>query len=101
MNRIDECFAGLRAAGKKGFVAYIAAGDPDLPTTREIVLTLARCGADVIELGVPFSDPQADGIVNQMAAERALKAGTTLPRCWRSSRSCARRPRCPWCSSLT
>lgn len=80
MNRIDQCFAGLRAAGKKGFVAYIAAGDPDLPTTREIVLTLARCGADVIELGVPFSDPQADGIVNQMAAERALKAGTTLPK---------------------
>ena len=77
MNRIDQCFQGLRAAGKKGFVAYIAAGDPDLPKTREIVLTLVQCGVDIIELGLPFSDPQADGVVNQMAAERALKAGAT------------------------
>jgi tryptophan synthase alpha chain len=78
MNRIDHCFAGLRAAGKKGFVAYVAAGDPDLITTRSIVLDLVKCGVDIIELGVPFSDPQADGIVNQLAAERALKAGASM-----------------------
>jgi tryptophan synthase alpha chain len=77
MNRIDQRFQELRAAGKKGFVAYIAAGDPTLEKTREIVLELEQCGADVIELGVPFSDPLADGIVNQMAADRALRAGTT------------------------
>jgi tryptophan synthase alpha chain len=77
MNRIDQRFSDLRSSGKKGFVAYIAAGDPTLEKTREIVLELERCGADVIELGVPFSDPLADGIVNQMAADRALKAGTT------------------------
>ncbi len=77
MNRIDQRFADLRAAGKKGFVAYICAGDPDLARTRDIVLALEQCGADVIELGLPFSDPLADGIVNQMAADRALRAGTT------------------------
>ena len=77
MNRLDQRFADLRAAGKKGFVAYICAGDPTLEKTREIVLTLEKCGADVIELGVPFSDPVADGIVNQLAADRALRAGAT------------------------
>lgn len=77
MNRLDQRFADLRAAGKKAFIAYIAAGDPSLERTREIVLTLEQCGADVIELGLPFSDPLADGIVNQMAADRALRAGTT------------------------
>ena len=77
MNRIDARFDELRTSGKKGFVAYIAAGDPSLDKTREIVLTLEKCGADVIELGLPFSDPLADGIVNQMAADRALRTGTT------------------------
>jgi len=77
MNRLDQRFADLRASGKKAFIAYVAAGDPSLERTRDIVLTLEQCGADVIELGVPFSDPLADGIVNQMAADRALKAGTT------------------------
>lgn len=77
MNRLDQRFADLRAAGKTAFIAYIAAGDPTLERTREIVLTLEKCGADVIELGLPFSDPLADGIVNQMAADRALRAGTT------------------------
>ncbi len=76
-NRIDQRFAELRTAGKKGFIAYIAAGDPSLEKTRDIVLTLEQCGADIIELGLPFSDPLADGIVNQMAADRALRAGTT------------------------
>lgn len=77
MNRLDQRFADLRANGKKAFIAYIAAGDPSLLRTREIVLTLEKCGVDVIELGLPFSDPVADGIVNQMAADRALRAGTT------------------------
>lgn len=77
MNRIDQRFADLHAAGKKGFVAYIAAGDPSLERTRDIVLALEKCGVDVIELGLPFSDPLADGIVNQMAADRALRAGAT------------------------
>jgi len=77
MNRIDQRFSDLRAAGKKGFVAYIAAGDPSLEITRDIFLALEEAGADVIELGLPFSDPLADGIVNQMAADRALKAGAT------------------------
>jgi len=77
MNRIDQRFADLRASGKKAFVAYICAGDPTLEKTREIVLALEKAGADIIELGLPFSDPLADGIVNQMAADRALRAGTT------------------------
>jgi len=77
MLRIDDAFARLRASGKKAFVAYVAAGDPSLERTLEIVQVLERCGADIIELGLPFSDPLADGIVNQMAAGRALEAGAT------------------------
>jgi tryptophan synthase alpha chain len=80
MNRIDQRFADLRASGKKAFVAYICAGDPNLDTMRDIVLTLEKCGVDIIELGLPFSDPLADGIVNQMAADRALRAGTSTPK---------------------
>jgi tryptophan synthase alpha chain len=76
-NRIDAAFAGLRASGKKAFVAYIAAGDPSLDRSLEIVRTLVACGVDIIELGLPFSDPLADGIVNQMAAGRALASGAT------------------------
>jgi tryptophan synthase alpha chain len=80
MNRLDQRFADLRASGKKAFVAYIAAGDPTLEKTREIVLALEACGVDIIELGLPFSDPLADGIVNQMAADRALRAGASTPK---------------------
>lgn len=76
-NRIDQTFATLREQGKTAFVAYMAAGDPDLDRSLEVARSLARAGADIIELGVPFSDPLADGIVNQMAAQRALEAGTT------------------------
>lgn len=74
-NRIDDTFERLRATGTKAFVAYVAAGDPDLDRSLEILVALADAGADVLELGVPFSDPLADGIVNQLAADRALKAG--------------------------
>ena len=77
MNRITRTFAQLNESGKKAFVAYVAAGDPDFDRSLEILKRLADAGADILELGLPFSDPLADGIVNQMAAERALKAGMT------------------------
>jgi tryptophan synthase alpha chain len=76
--RISRRFAELAAAGEMGLVAYITAGDPTLAATREIVLAAAEAGADVIELGIPFSDPLADGPTIQRASERALRAGTTL-----------------------
>ena len=76
--RIFKRFAELRAAGELGIVAYITAGDPTLDATLSFVLALAEAGADVIELGVPFSDPLADGPTIQRASERALKSGTTL-----------------------
>ena len=76
-NRIDQTFARLRAEGKKGFIAYIAAGDPDLAATRCIARALEDMGVDILEMGVPFSDPLADGTVNQAAAGRALASGTT------------------------
>jgi len=76
-NRIDACFSQLRSENKAAFVSYICAGDPDPDTSLDIIRALDRAGADILELGVPFSDPVADGIVNQLAADRALKAGTT------------------------
>src|SRR5271156_415178 len=76
--RISRRFAQLRESGELGIVAYITAGDPSLNATLEYVLALAEAGADVIELGVPFSDPLADGPTIQRASERALRAGTTL-----------------------
>jgi tryptophan synthase alpha chain len=78
--RLRTTFETLRLAGQKAFVAYIAAGDPDFQKSLEVMRALADLGADVIELGLPFSDPLADGIVNQMAADRALKAGMNTPR---------------------
>jgi tryptophan synthase alpha chain len=78
--RISKRFAELRGAGELGIVAYITAGDPSLDATLKFVLALEEAGADVIELGVPFSDPLADGPTIQRASERALKAGTTLAR---------------------
>jgi len=80
MNRIDQTFATLRETNQKAFVAYVAAGDPDFETSLDILRSLADAGADIIELGLPFSDPLADGIVNQMAADRALKSGMTTIR---------------------
>jgi tryptophan synthase alpha chain len=78
--RISKRFAGLRASGELGIVAYITAGDPSLDATLKFVLALDEAGADVIELGIPFSDPLADGPTIQRASERALRAGTTLAR---------------------
>jgi tryptophan synthase alpha chain len=76
--RISRRFAALRDSGELGLVAYITAGDPSLAATHKFVLALAEAGADVIELGIPFSDPLADGPTIQRASERALKSGTTL-----------------------
>jgi tryptophan synthase alpha chain len=73
MTRIAAKFEQLRGEGRKAFIPYITAGDPDLATTERLLLALAGAGADVIELGVPFSDPMADGPVIQRASERALK----------------------------
>ncbi len=80
MNRIVETFARLRQAGKKAFVVYAGAGDPNLAATRELALAFDKAGVDVLELGVPFSDPLADGLVNQLAAQRGLESGTTPPK---------------------
>ncbi len=76
--RITATFEKLRAEKKKAFIPYIMAGDPDLDKTMERVILLERCGADIIELGVPFSDPLADGPTIQKAAGRAIKSGVTL-----------------------
>src|SRR5246500_5084038 len=76
--RISKKFAALRESGELGIVAYITAGDPSLDATLKFVLALDGAGADVIELGVPFSDPLADGPTIQRASQRALKSGTTL-----------------------
>ncbi|HJW38832.1 MAG TPA: tryptophan synthase subunit alpha [Candidatus Udaeobacter sp.] len=78
MSRIAETFAALKRAGRGGFIPFITAGDPDLATTERLLIELAAAGADIIELGVPFSDPVADGETIQRASERALREGTTV-----------------------
>lgn len=78
MSRIDAAFRDLRTAGRTGLVTYVTAGDPDLERSRDILVRLDRAGADVLEVGVPFSDPLADGPVIQRASERAIASGTTL-----------------------
>ena len=78
MGRIEDAFSELEREGKQGFIPFITAGDPDLNTTVELLVELANAGAIVIELGVPFSDPMADGPVIQRASERALKHGFGL-----------------------
>jgi tryptophan synthase alpha chain len=80
MNRIVECFARLKRDCKKGFVVYIGAGDPDLEATRRLARAFDQAGVDILELGVPFSDPLADGLVNQLAAQRGLESKTTPPK---------------------
>ena len=78
MSGIRETFAGLKRSGRGGFIPFITAGHPDLATTERLLIELAAAGADIIELGVPFSDPVADGEVIQRASERALRNGVTL-----------------------
>ncbi|MBR9843231.1 MAG: tryptophan synthase subunit alpha, partial [Rhodobacteraceae bacterium] len=78
MTRIDAKFADLNAKGKKAFVSYVMAGDPDYATSLEIVKGLPDAGVDIIELGLPFTDPMADGPTIQLAGQRALDGGMTL-----------------------
>ena len=80
MTRIDATFDRVRAEGKKAFVSYVMAGDQDYETARDVVLGLPAAGVDIIELGVPFTDPMADGSTIQLAGQRALEAGMTLER---------------------
>lgn len=78
MSRIAKTFSELTTANRRGFIPFVSAGDPDLETSKRIVLELARNGADIIELGVPFTDPMADGPTIQASSQRALEAGTKL-----------------------
>ena len=78
--RLADTFASLKQQNRKAFIAYVAAGDPGFDPSLEVMKALAEAGADIIELGLPFSDPLADGIVNQMAAGRALQSGMTTAR---------------------
>jgi len=87
MTRIDAKFAALRAEGQKAFVAYIMAGDPDYATSLEIVRGLPGAGVDIIELGLPFTDPMADGPTIQLAGQRALEAGQTLEKTLKLARA--------------
>jgi tryptophan synthase alpha chain len=80
MNRIEERFARLTREGQKAFIVYIGAGDPNLEATGQLALAFDQSGVDILELGVPFSDPLADGLVNQLAAQRGLESGTTPPK---------------------
>src|SRR5437868_11977830 len=80
MNRIIHRFEQLNHSEQKGFVVYIGAGDPNLEATHQLALAFDKLGVDVLELGVPFSDPLADGLVNQLAAQRGLESGTTPPK---------------------
>ena len=78
MTRIDAKFAELNAKGQKAFVTYVMAGDPDFDTSLEIVRGLPEAGVDIIELGLPFTDPMADGPTIQLAGQRSLEGGMTL-----------------------
>jgi tryptophan synthase alpha chain len=89
MSRIRDTFAELKRSGRGGFIPFITAGDPDLATSNLLLIELAAAGADIIELGVPFSDPVADGEVIQRASERALRNGVTL----RDALTCVARAR--------
>lgn len=94
-NRIESTFHALRESGRCGFVAYVTAGDPSPERTAGIVLALERAGVDVIELGIPFSDPLADGATIQAAAGRAIAAGTTVARVLEIVREVRRESRVP------
>ena len=78
MNRIDKTFAQLKKQNKKAFIPYVTAGDPGLDVTEKIVISLERSGADIVEIGIPFSDPIADGPVIQKAVQRSLSGGCTV-----------------------
>ncbi len=93
--RLSQVFDACRAADRKALVAYVTAGDPSLAATEQLLLAVAEAGADIIELGVPFSDPMADGPVIQAASQRALAAGTTLPKILEMARRVSPKLSCP------
>ena len=95
LSRIAETFSELKRQGKKGFIPFIVAGDPDLETTAALLIELANSGATLIELGVPFSDPMADGPVIQRASERALKHGFGLAEVLKTAAKSRRRTSVP------
>lgn len=95
MNRIDSLFSQSAPQGRKAFVAYIVAGDPDLDATVELAAALGDAGVDLLELGIPFSDPLADGVVNQLASQRALDSGTTLAGIFKAVAAIRRRTQIP------
>jgi tryptophan synthase alpha chain len=95
MSRISERFARLRERGEKALIPYITAGDPDLATTEALVLELEAAGADIVELGVPFSDPLVDGVEIQRATLRGLESGTNLDGIFATVRSIRRRSEIP------
>src|ERR1700689_4529439 len=80
MTRIKDAFSRAGARGRAAFVAYLCAGDPDIDTSLDACRAVVAAGADILELGVPFSDPLADGLTNQLAAQRALESGMTAAR---------------------
>ena len=84
MNRIEKTFKELKNKKKKAFIPFITAGDPSLKTTEELVLSFEHAGADIVELGVPFSDPLADGLTIQASSQRALKKGVNLQKILRT-----------------
>jgi tryptophan synthase alpha chain len=95
MSRISDCFGRLRERGEKALIPYITAGDPDLATTEALVHELEAAGADIVELGVPFSDPLVDGVEIQRASQRGLVSGTNLDRIFAAVRSIRRRSQIP------
>jgi len=95
MNRIKRTFHDLRKSKSKAFIVYITAGYPSMSLTEKLVLQLEESGADIIELGVPFSDPMADGLTIQKSSERALKAGTTLKKILKSVKNIRRKSQIP------
>ena len=101
MSRIPEAFARLRREKRTGLVTYVTAGDPDLVRSADIIKALDRAGADVIEVGVPFSDPLADGLTNQLAAQRALDGGMTAARVFELVKRLREKSQVPHRASLT
>jgi tryptophan synthase alpha chain len=95
MSRIDEKFARLRASGEKALITFATAGDPNLETTYQLVLEMEQAGADIVELGVPFSDPIADGPTIQASSMRALESGTNVPKVLDLVRSIRRKSELP------
>lgn len=87
MNRIDKKFKELKRKNRKAFIAYVTAGDPDLDMTEKLVIALEGTGVDIIELGIPFSDPLADGPTIQAASQRALKKGASLDKIFRKMKN--------------